>query len=150
MNLVVWSLVLSCLWAIAPIIHKMVFKFGLHPKSMMVFTGFAYLVVLSMWTIWNWKDIRSDVKHLTDWRVVTLIGSSAIFSVLVANLVYYHLIKEHDAHLVTAIACSSPLFTLFLAWGLLNETITPMSALGVVLIVIGVVLVSMRSSDRRS
>jgi uncharacterized membrane protein len=142
MNLVIWAMVVSGLWAIAPIIHKTVFKLGLHPKSMMAFGGFAYFTVLCVWAAFNWKDIRSDVKCLADWRVVALIGFSAIFTALLSTIIYYHLIKEHDAHLVTAITYSSPLFTLILAWWLLNEKITLAGAAGVLLIVLGVLLIS--------
>jgi drug/metabolite transporter (DMT)-like permease len=142
MHLVIWALVVSCLWAIAPIVHKTVFKLGLHPKSMMAFGGFAYFTVLCVWAAFNWKDIRPDVKCLADWRVVALIGFSAVFTALLSTLIYYRLINEHPAHLVTAITYSSPLFTLILAWWLLKEQITPLGAAGVFLIVLGVLLIS--------
>jgi len=145
MHLVIWSLVVSFLWAVAPIIHKQVFKLGLHPNSMMAFGGFAYLAVLSMWALYNWKNIRPDIKYLADWRVVALISASAIFTALLSSLIYYHLIKEHAAHLVTAITYTSPFFTLFLSWWLLKENITPFSIVGVALIVLGVILISVQS-----
>lgn len=142
MHLILWSLVVSFLWSIAPIIHKLVFKLGLHPKSVMAFGGFAYFAVLSVWALCNWKDIGPDVKFLADWRVVALIGFSAVFSALLATVIYFHLIKEHAAHLVTAITYSSPFFTLLLSWWLLKEHITPLSVVGIVMIVLGVVLIA--------
>lgn len=138
----------SLLWGVAPILHKQLYALGLRPKSLMAFGGFAYLTILSVWAFCNWKDIRPDVKRLADWRVLALVGASAGLTALLSSLIYYHLINEHAAHLVTAITYSAPVFTLFLSWWLLKERVSPLGIAGVVLIVAGVILIAWAPSPK--
>jgi drug/metabolite transporter (DMT)-like permease len=145
MDVIILSLAISFLWALAPIIHKLMFKFGLHPKSAMAFGGVAYAACIAVWGAWNWGEIRRDVPRLKDWRVVGLIMASSVLVAFLGNLLYYRVMKDHMAYIVTALTYSSPIFTLFLAWWLLKEKITWVGVVGVLLIVVGVILVSLQA-----
>lgn len=62
-----------------------------------------------------------------------------------ANILYLWVLQHNDSYVVTAVAFTSPIFTLILAYFILNERVTPISVVGVFMIVIGVYCISMNN-----
>jgi drug/metabolite transporter (DMT)-like permease len=84
------------------------------------------------------QDINSiKAKELA---ILILLPIVALFF---ANYLYYNLLKSHESSLVVALVCSSPIFTLLLAYLFMNERLTKYGIAGVIMVSGGVGLISL-------
>jgi uncharacterized membrane protein len=139
MNVIVWSLIISFLWGLSPTIHKKVLS-DLHPHIVLVISGVVYFIALIVLMLYNIELLMKEgkkvrAKHL-GWLAATTVGCTFF-----GSIIYYHVLSKHDSHVVTAIAYSSPVFTLILAYLFLNEKISLLGCIGVLMIVAGVVCI---------
>ena len=70
--------------------------------------------------------------------ILTALG---LISVL-ANFIYFYVIKHDNSYIVSAITYCSPLFTIFIAFLILNENFTFNSVIGITLIIVGASILS--------
>lgn len=134
------ALLVAFLWGTLPAVHK--YLLGRHdPISVIVLSAAVYAVCTLSLAVWYWPRIKKDVAT---WRPRTfaILAANTIIAGFVANLLYMHVLKKHDSYIVSALVCISPAFTLLLAVLFLGERPTGVGALGVVLIVAGVVCVA--------
>jgi uncharacterized membrane protein len=134
------ALFVAFLWGTLPAVHKYVL--GRHdPVSVIAVSAAIYAVCTIALVFWYWPRIKKDVAT---WRPRTfaILAANTIIAGFLANLLYMYVLKKHDSHIVSALVCISPVFTLLLAVLFLGERPTALGALGVVLIVAGVVCVA--------
>lgn len=139
MNVIAFGLVLSFLWGVLPVIHKAVLN-SLHPQVVLFVSGIVYFVALLAYAAYNWKLLSKESKKINARHMLWLTGGTVICTFL-GSIIYYYVLSKHDSHIVTAIAYSSPFFALVLAWLFLDEKVTAMGLVGVLLIVAGVVAI---------
>jgi uncharacterized membrane protein len=139
MSVVAFGLILSFLWGVLPVVHKAVLS-TLNHRVVLVMSGVIYFATLLVYTAWNWKVLRKEGKKITVKHVAWL-SAGTIGCTFLGSIIYYYLISEYDSHIVTAISYSSPFFALILAWLFLKEDVSVMGAVGVLLIVAGVVAI---------
>jgi drug/metabolite transporter (DMT)-like permease len=84
--------------------------------------------------------IKKDFRNL-NMRLLVEIAVSVTVGVFVANIIFYQLLAQHDSYLVTALTYTSPMFTVVLAWMFLNEQISWVNVLGIVVLIVGILLV---------
>ena len=136
------SLVVALLWAVSPIIHKHVFKHDkLSPMTMLVVSFPFYLVAVLLYAWVHRRQLQDDV-HKLNGRVMFWLAISSLLGGFLANVLYFQVLQHHDSYIVTTIMYSSPLFVFLLALALLKERVSAVSALGVLLIVLGTVLIA--------
>lgn len=78
----------------------------------------------------------------TSHRMIALVGGRSIF-VIISWVLYLHVIGTYNLVTSMALAKTTPLFVMVIAWQQLDEQISPTKLIGVVLILLGVVLVSL-------
>lgn len=143
MMLIFWSLVVSFLWSLSPILEKYIFKSGIHVESVMLIGGIFYLVPLAIYGLCNIQTIRKDLCNSMNLQVLSIIAASTVMTVFLANIINFHLVKNNPSYIVTALTFTSPVFTMIFAALILKENVTRVSLLGVTFIVAGVILLSM-------
>jgi drug/metabolite transporter (DMT)-like permease len=73
---------------------------------------------------------------------VSLMFFTAVITGLMGNLTYMLLLEGHDSYIITALVSISPFFTLILAYLFTKENITIWGAMGTVLIILGILMIS--------
>ena len=134
------GLFISFLWGALGVVNKYVLN-HLESSTVFVLSGTVYfLLLLGLW-FYNKKTIDKDLKKITQFQIFCIVAS-AIFLTFLPNFLYYYFLKRTKASIITAIGYSAPVFTLILAHLVLNEKIKAISALGIILITLGICFVS--------
>ena len=139
------ALFVSFLWGVQIICHKILLK-KTNFKVIMVVGSIFYFICVALFTASYWNTLKKDIVKL-DAKSILLIGFASICSAFIANLIYLYILKDHSSYVVSALIYSSPIFTLILAYLMLKEKVTFIGAIGVVLIVVGVICLSLNEKN---
>lgn len=113
-------------------------------STLFVLYGLVYSIIIVMVAIYNMSNIRADVQKLNRRHIIGIVMTS-LAGLFIANYLYLYLLKHHQSFAVAALISTAPLFTLLFAYVILKEEVSLLSAIGVSLIVIGVILVAANS-----
>jgi len=82
----------------------------------------------------------NDIKKLVlnDYLIISM---TALFTVFLANMIYYYILKDNETSIVVSLMYSAPFFTLLLSYLFLNETLQPIGIIGIFLIFLGVTFI---------
>ena len=139
------SLLVAILWAISPIIHKYVFnRTKISPTTMLVITSPLYFTFVIVYAWFNRKIIIKDLPRL-DRYAIGWLAVNTLLGAFLANVLYYVALQHNDSYIVTTIMYSSPIFVFLFAMVFLNERVSWISILGVILTVIGILLIAYHS-----
>jgi len=145
MNVIVIALLIAFAWGLSPIIHKSLLK-KVDAKVILVISGVMYFACLMIFTYVYMSEIKAGVSKL-DVKDIAMITITSILAGFVANFVYLHILQKHSSHVISALIYSSPMFTLVFAYWLLRERISFTGAIGVLLIVAGVVMLAFNKNS---
>ena len=90
------------------------------------------------------KEIYRDWLMMTPMDIGILI-MLPIFTVFLANILYYNILKTHESSIISALIYSSPVFTLIIAYLCLKERLDIYGLSGVCAIILGVILIAMNN-----
>lgn len=140
-NVISTSLFISFIWGITPIVHKYIFSsVTMSPHTLIVSGALFYSVCAMIYFSYYKDEVLKPLANLNS-KTYMLMIFTAVLS-FYANYLYFNVISKHASHLVSALIFSSPFFTLIFAYFFLKEDISLTSALGVTLIVFGVILLA--------
>ena len=137
---VIVALVLSFLWGVLPIVHKFLLR-KYDKLSIMILFALTYFICILFLVTTTHKQLVKDIAKMPIFDAFVIIVTSFITGFM-ANLTYYYVISKHESYIVEALISCSPLFTLVFAYFLLEENITFIGVIGVLLITLGVVCIS--------
>jgi drug/metabolite transporter (DMT)-like permease len=142
---IAFALCVSFLWGIQPIIHKYLLnKIGyvtIMFISTLIYSGLVITLALT-----RHKEIYSDWLVMTPMDIGILI-LLPIFTVFLANILYYNVLKNHESSIISALIYSSPVFTLIIAYLFLKERLDIYGLSGVCAIILGVILIAMNNES---
>lgn len=139
------ALCVSFLWGIQPIIHKYLLnKFSF--VSIMFISTLIYSWLVITLALTRHKEIYSDWLAMTPMDIGILI-MLPIFTVFLANILYYNVLKNHESSIISALIYSSPVFTLIIAYLFLKERLDIYGLSGVFAIILGVILIAMNNES---
>ena len=139
------ALIVAFLWGVKPIIHKHLLKKN-HVITIMFISSIFYFFLLTLYAYLHRNHIYSDLNHITLFDLVLLGLTISIIS-LIAHILYYHVLQKHESSIVSALVSCSPIFTLLIAYLLLEERINFPGILGIISITFGIILISLNSSS---
>jgi drug/metabolite transporter (DMT)-like permease len=139
------ALFIAFLWGIHPILNKILLgKFNF--STVFVLNNLVYCLAVLIFVYINYTEISKDVKKLNGHDVLILC-TVALIAGFLANLLYYYVLKSHESSLVSALVCSSPIFTLIIAHFFMKEELNGFGILGILFIVLGVVCISFNDGN---
>lgn len=141
------AVIISFLWGVGPVLQKHILN-SIHPKTMLLFNGLAYMICLIVYSIYYKGEIYQDVVKNMNMRLFFIIMLSGIIVGFIANLLYFYVLHKKDSYIINALVCSSPLFTLIIAYLFLKEKVKISGFIGVMCIIVGVVLIAFNDSNR--
>lgn len=142
---IVIALFIAFLWGSAPVLHKIIYNSkSISPETIIVSGGIIYFLCIMVYFLAN-KEVVLDEILTVDRSTVMILLFNSLVAGFLANYLYYHIIKKYPGHVVSALIYSAPFFTLLLTFIFLQENISSISALGVLMIVSGVFLLTHHS-----
>ena len=134
------ALISALMWGIAPVIHK-VLLVKYQPITIMLMNSFTYSICMMLIVFFNYKMFMKDMNKMKyDDAIVIMLSSIGIL--IVGNLIYYYVLREHNSSLVSALIYSSPVFTLILAYIFLKERLSMYGYLGIFSILLGIIFIA--------
>jgi drug/metabolite transporter (DMT)-like permease len=143
MNLIyiLFALVVAFLWGLQPLLHKQLMG-SYHWSSLMIWGAILFFISCILLAAYHWDTFWKDTRKLGT-KDITIIVFLSLITSFFASIVYYHVLKDHQSSLVSALIYSAPAFTLVLAYFLWNEKLPTYSLLGCLAILFGIVLIAM-------
>jgi drug/metabolite transporter (DMT)-like permease len=134
------AIFISFLWGIQPIVHKHLLNKYNFITIMLISTIVNFSLILAV-SITRNKEILADMNKLTfrDLFILVLVSS---FTIFLANMMYYYILKNHESSIISALVYSSPVFTLIIAYIFLKERLDIYGISGIFFMILGVILVS--------
>jgi drug/metabolite transporter (DMT)-like permease len=137
-----YSLIISFLWGIVPIIHKMLLN-ELNNITVMAITAFFYFILLLFLIFYNKKVIITDLNKITNDQYIWIFIAT-FFGVFITNFLYYYVIKNGKTPIVIALMYTCPVVTLVATYYLLKDKINNVDILGILLIVTGILCIFLK------
>jgi drug/metabolite transporter (DMT)-like permease len=140
MNHIVLALVIALLWGSQPVLHKqLVNKYD--PATIMLFSSVIYTILVMALCFRNSCKVGEDLGKLTRKDLLILVGLP-VFTIFFANIIYYHVLKNHKTSVISAIIYSAPAFTLVIAYLFYKEKLSTSALLGIGAILAGLFLLA--------
>ena len=139
---ILFAIVTAFLWGFGAVLEKMILT-KITPLYMFILTGLLYGLVCVVYLIFYHKHIVGEYHKTKAVVPLYLILTICLISTVVPMLTYFVAFEriKHNAHIVTAICFSAPLFTVMCLAITGHETLTLTSLFGVALIIIGTVII---------
>lgn len=138
---IVLGLLIAFLWGLTPITLKSL-QTKLNYFTIMFFSSMIYFICVLLLCFFYRNEFMQDINSIKAKELAILI-LLPIVALFFANYLYYNLLKSHESSLVVALVCSSPIFTLLLAYLFMNERLTKYGIAGVIMVSGGVGLISL-------
>jgi len=139
LSLLITTLSVSFLWSISPILYKILLN-DIHLSTILILIQVVLLIISCIYGLYHWEHIVTDVNKLNIKNISWIVIAGA--SLCLGQLLYLYALKHYKAYIVAALCYTSPIFTMLLAYLVLNETISLQCVIGVITIVIGVILLT--------
>ena len=140
---VILSILAAFLWAITALINKFVLSHEMHdPILATIVDGFNVFVLFIVASFIFGKGILIPFYLI-------LISLLAGFSYISAAYFYYSAVKKGEISRVTSFLSISPIFVLIFAFLFLNERLTMLNYLGIMLVVSGSFLISIKKDHSK-
>jgi hypothetical protein len=139
-NYILLALVISLLWGISPVIHKHLLN-KYNWITIMLSSSLVYFILVIIISLLKRKEIIADLMKISVRDAFVLI-SLPLFTVFIAQIIYYYILKEHESSIISALISSSPVFTLIISYLFLKERLDIYGISGIFAIITGVVLIS--------
>lgn len=139
LELISLGLMVAALWALGPILNKLVLVKGVSSTTIIVIGGIFSLVFGILCLIFKRKELIKDIEKL-DIETLILISSGSIICGIFASYIFLHILGKYDSYLVNALAYTSPIFTVVFTLWILGEPVSWISVFGMFLILTGVIV----------
>lgn len=139
-TLVLSGLTVAALWGLTPILQKTLLV-HLPRQTIFALSTLVYATSTFIYCGFHRKIILKSLPSVT-LRHVLLIIVASVLGAFVGNLLFLTALKDNPSYVVTALAFTSPIFTVVLAACILGEQITPTNVVGIFLVVAGAIMVA--------
>ncbi|MEW5315189.1 MAG: hypothetical protein WDW38_006635 [Sanguina aurantia] len=138
-SLIIGGLTVAALWGLAPVVQKALLV-HLPRQTIFALSTLVYATSAVIYCCFHRQVILQSLPEVTGHQA-TLIILAAFLGSFAANLLFLEVLKDNPSYVVTALAFTSPIFTVALAASLLGEKIKWTNVFGILLVVCGAVLV---------
>lgn len=135
------ALFIAFLWAINTIIYKYCMNKSINHKTVLVIGAFTYFVCMCIFTAYHYDEISKDIRK-TNTEYILFIGLGAIIGTFIATILFMYLLEKNNSAVLTTLTYTSPIFVLLFAILVLEEKITMIQIIGILITIIGVLMIS--------
>lgn len=143
MPLLPFAILLSFMWGLSAVLHKIMVT-NIPIEAVLVFSTLIYATLTLGYYLYHRKKINASIPNLTPKLVLIL-----LFTVIACSfgpyIIYLTLVRKNDSYLVTALTNTSPIFAMLLAYFILKERVTAWACAGIFMVFIGIILLAVHS-----
>lgn len=141
-------MLLSCLpilsvFGSTPLLHKHILEHISAESHIFFSTMFYFFLMIVGYILFFQDSVKKDFSILIKkpylFGLIFLYSAALLF---VGEYLYYKILHDHKAYLITAILAAYPLITLAISYWFFEETIELTHIVGILLIVGGIILVT--------
>jgi transporter family protein len=136
MNGFEYGLVTALIWGIVPILEKIGLGGSVQPMAGLAYRSLGVCAGLALLLCW----LPGSSLAAVGWRSAAWLMASGCLASVLGQMMFYHSLKLGEASRMAVVAGTYPLVTFLLGVVVLREPLTMAKALGVALIVAGVLL----------
>lgn len=139
-NIWLASLIIIAIWGTLPILLKMLVD--KHPTHIVMLMSAIMMGVMGvLFSFLFFTDVRKSITTFTksDWMILIYI---VVVGSLFSNLLYMYALRDHNSAVVVSVTSIFPIVTLALGAVLLKERVDPIAAVGIILVVAGIMLLA--------
>ena len=136
LSLVIGGLVVATLWALGPVLQKIVLNKGIRSSTIMLIGTMCTIIATLVFGLFKRHEIFEDYEKL-DAHSVTLIAVSAVICGLFSSVIFLELMSNYETHMVHALTQMTPIFMLLFTLFILGESVTLQGYVGSFLIFAG-------------
>ncbi|HCO38689.1 MAG: EamA family transporter [Aquificota bacterium] len=140
MKSLIFALLASLTWGIAPIFFKLGLKGGIPPIVALVFHNLSAFLLASVIVV-----ATTGIKMDFSIKDLFFIAIGGIMSGFLGLFFFFKAVKEGHVSVVAPIASTSPLWGSLVAFLFLGEPFSWLRLFGILLVVCGIVLISLSS-----
>ena len=140
MKAIIFALLTSLMWGIAPVFFKLGLKGGLNPIIALVFHNLSAFIFALIFLA-----ITPNISSNFSLKEIIFIAFGGIMSGFLGLFFFFKAVKEGHISVVAPIASTSPLWGAFVAFLFLGEAFSWLRVFGILLVVCGIVLISLSS-----
>jgi uncharacterized membrane protein len=133
------ALLVSFLVAVQTMIHKKALE-KITSDQITTIVATVYFVLSVMYLVFHMRDVSKTFKT-TDNSIIFLVALTVAISIF-SSVVYFRLIERHNVTIVSALLSTAPLFVALMSVYFLKEELLPREALGIVVLVVGLMLMA--------
>lgn len=136
------ALIVSVLWGI----HAVVQKFHLDvlpPETVLVAMTIVYGIAGAIFLYFHRSVVFESAR--TRKKQIGIIMLAALVFSFIPTILYMYALKHMNSYIVSALVSTSPLITMAFGAYFLQENVTAMDMVGVLLITLGIVLIAMKT-----
>ncbi|MFN3813116.1 MAG: EamA family transporter [Aquificaceae bacterium] len=131
MKAIVFAIMASLVWGMAPPIFKLVLKAGIPPSVALIFHNLAAFSAALLITFLLGEKMVYSPKHF----LFAMLGG--VMSGFLGLYLFFLALKRGDVSVVSPIASISPLWSAIFAHLALGEGLSPVRVLGIILVIAG-------------
>jgi uncharacterized membrane protein len=135
------ALLIAFLWGIQPICHKYLEK-DIDFLSLFIITWIFSTIIIIVIFILHFDKVYKTFINITNKDIFIIIIIA--FTIIISKYLYFKIVYNYDVTVFSSLCYSSPLFTLILAYFLLNENISMQQTIGIFLILFGSILLTIK------
>jgi drug/metabolite transporter (DMT)-like permease len=140
MNLVRNSIIICFLWGLNPVLHKILLK-DLNENAILIYTSMLNFVMMLGFAYANREAVVDTIKKLTLTHVLVMAAMAGLCEFL-GNYFYSLTLQNNTSFVTVSLTSLYPIFTMFLGYLILNESVTKYSFVGLIFIIIGMMAVT--------
>jgi uncharacterized membrane protein len=129
------ALPVAALWALTVVAQKHSLG-SVKPETAFVVITLTHALFLLTYLSLNWKTIHGDFSNIDKKLSLVLLGG--VFASFLGNLLYYKLMKDNSAPVISSAVSVTPLFVALFAYFLLGTRITSRQMVGILIVLLGV------------
>jgi hypothetical protein len=131
------ALLIAFLWGIQPICHKYLEK-DIDFLSLFVITWiFSTIIIIVIFFI-HFDKVYKTFINITNKDIFIIIIIA--ITIIISKYLYFNIVYNYDVTIFSSLCYSAPLFTLIIAYFLLNENISNQQIIGIFSILFGSIL----------
>ncbi len=140
MKAIIFALLTSLMWGIAPVFFKLALKGGLNPIIALVFHNLSGFILASIFLV-----ITQNISLNFSLKEIIFVALGGMTSGFLGVFFFFNAVREGHISVVAPIASVAPLWGALIAFLFLGEALSWLRVFGILLVVCGIVLISLSS-----
>ncbi len=133
------ALPVAALWGVSVVAQKYSVD-SVKRSTTFIMVTLLHTMFLLGYLVYNWKSFNDDLTNVS--RRLSFVLLAGVFASFIGNILYYRVLDENAAPIVSSVISTVPMFVLLFSFILLGTKLTSRQIAGIFVILFGVHLLN--------